>query len=238
MRHCVWLGVVVLFSLLSGCDDDDDDLCTCDPNGRSCISPTEGTCGTCGGGGGVGDRGGRRDFTCHRFRKPAAPTPNGCERACAFREAFFEEPPAGAEAYIDLNGDGILDVASLVPGAPLVVVAMGYGDGTFHLHEELYVGGAPVDLVVHDINNDGMPDLMSASPEDDSVWILLGRGDGTFGDPLDHFAGHRPSLLAVDDVNGDGINDLVVVSDAAGAAALLAAGDGTFEIAEFCPCSP
>lgn len=229
MRHSISVGVVVISSLLTGCDGNggDDGICICDSDGRSCVSPTEGTCGTC------VDR-----FTCRRFKGVAGLSADGCKRACAFREAFLEGPPAAREVQDDLNGDKIPDLASLALGVSLVRVSIGRGEGKYQdVWRELYAGGAPSDLVAYDLNKDGIPDLVTASPNEDSVWVLLGNGDGSFGEALDYYAGHRPTVLAVDDVNGDGNPDLVAVSAASGeASSLLGAGDGTFEIAKVCSC--
>jgi hypothetical protein len=94
---------------------------------------------------------------------------------------------------VDLNGDGILDLAVLgnhnnaaLDG--VMDVFLGNGDGTFKPAVSYSTGpGSRGGIVVGDFNGDGFPDLAVAdfnyAGPFSYVGILMNRGDGTFGAP-------------------------------------------------------
>ena len=144
--------------------------------------------------------------------------------------------PVGAGAWSvatgDVDGDGVLDVATANKDADTVSVALGNGDGTFATHVEYGVGDTPLSVAMGDLDGDGDLDLATADQGSVTVSILLGNGDGTFapasGLALDAF----PRDVTTGDVDGDGDLDLAVatfgVSATRGVSVLLGNGDGTF----------
>jgi hypothetical protein len=142
----------------------------------------------------------------------------------------------------DLNGDGILDLAS--PGDASVTILLGNGDGTFTAKssvENCYFADA---IAVADFNGDGIPDMaVTCFAMDNTVNIYLGNGDGTFTLKSRPGTGNAPNDVKVADFNGDGILDLAVANAPWGAwnaltpylTILLGNGDGTFTAAPNVP---
>src|SRR5688500_20136274 len=58
---------------------------------------------------------------------------------------------------VDLNGDGILDLAG--PGANGAAVMLGSADGTFRARVDFPAAGQTQDLAAGDFNSDGKQDL-------------------------------------------------------------------------------
>ncbi len=77
----------------------------------------------------------------------------------------------------DLNGDGILDLATTLHNVPGVVVALGDGTGGFHLPQTIRLPQHPLPfgLAVGDFNTDGKPDLAIANYGDGHVTILTNQ---------------------------------------------------------------
>lgn len=141
--------------------------------------------------------------------------------------------PSGSDdewvALADLNGDGILDIASVTSDA--VSVLLGNGDGTFKPAVAYAAGPSPASVAVADLNGDARPDLVVANWGQGTVSVLAGEGGGTFAAPVAYSIGtaSRPKSVAVADLNGDGTPDLAVaVFDSSDVAVLLGNGDGTF----------
>ncbi len=89
-------------------------------------------------------------------------------------------------AVLDLNHDGVLDIA-MVSLDQKVTVLIGKGDGTFGSPVQYSVGagaggGSGQAIAIADFNGDGNPDIVVGG----TTGILLGNGDGTFraGPPL------------------------------------------------------
>jgi len=142
-----------------------------------------------------------------------------------------------AVVLVDLNGDGILDMAD-VDYSAAVSVHMGKGDGTFQAPASYCMdtsqspavpcdgGYEPTSLAVADFNADGIPDLVFASP--DYVQVALGKGDGTFQQPVQYNTQGGGNMVLVGDLNRDGKPDLIENCDG-GVSILLGNGDGTFQ---------
>ncbi len=166
---------------------------------------------------------------------------------------------ANSVAVADVNGDGKPDivVASACvsnpyycePGAGVLSVLLGNGDGTFQAAMTYASGGIyGISVAVKDVNGDGKPDLLVVNQDacgyasclNGSVGVLLGNGDGTFRAAPIYGSGGSPTFsLAVGDVNGDGKPDLVMAVRCSGiggcadsaVGVLLGNGDGTFKTA-------
>jgi len=122
-------------------------------------------------------------------------------------------------AAADFNGDGKLDLAVAnisasfsCPGAGVLSVLLGNGDGTFQPPLTIRVGGCLRFVAVGDFNGDGVPDLVSAygGPHGQGgVVVDLGNGDGTFRRAWGIAPGYY-SVVAVGDFDDDGVLDLAL----------------------------
>jgi hypothetical protein len=157
-----------------------------------------------------------------------------------FQRSAVGEGPL-AFAYVDLNGDGIIDLATAnagqynvftrtFSGSGDVSVLLGNGDGTFQEQRRFAVGNGPVSLLMADLNGDGRPDFATANAGSDDVSVLLGRGDGTFQEQQRFAAGDGSGSLVVTDLDGDSHPDLVTANTSSDdVSVLLGNGDGTFQ---------
>jgi hypothetical protein len=158
------------------------------------------------------------------------------------RPAVDADPQAIVSA--DFNNDGVIDLATVSPGAAggtgTVSVLLGVGDGTFEKEKSfpVFAGDHPDRLLALDYNGDGRIDLATwdhKSGMDGSVDILRGLGDGTFdAESILHLPAQGladdprfaplfddpPALFVTGDFNEDG--------DPNSGAALVPLPDGTF----------
>jgi len=135
--------------------------------------------------------------------------------------AYFPSNPI-TPVFVDLNGDGYLDIAALVAGAqahtpPQVAVYMNHGSsgpGVF-ASPKLYPAPSSANgLVAGDFNGDGKQDLLtitySTLPVLTGVSVLDGNGDGTLN-PGKAQSTAAFSNFNVGDFNGDGVTDLALL---------------------------
>src|ERR1044071_7620079 len=144
-----------------------------------------------------------------------------------------------AMAVLDLNGDGIKDVA-IGGGNTELSVLLGVGDGTFVQQPvvTLVPGGdlfsACNDIGVGDLNRDGKQDLVVPLGNGEGNAILIGNGNGTFQvtsriqidetfAPLHAVVAdyNRDGLLDIARTMGDGTNGLMQIMNGN--------GNGTFQ---------
>jgi hypothetical protein len=112
---------------------------------------------------------------------------------------------------VDLNGDGILDLAG--PGAVGAAVMLGNANGTFQARVDFPAGGQPQDLAAGDFNGDGNQDLaVSIYTQQTSLSLLTGNGDGTFNAPVNfpNTTGSDSPVIVAADVNNDTRLDLLI----------------------------
>jgi hypothetical protein len=104
-------------------------------------------------------------------------------------DGTFQTPVAynvgtGPSAVVvaDLNGDGLLDVATANTGGNSVSVLLANPGGTLASAVDYAAGAAPVALAAADLRGDGEVDLIVADSGANSVVWLLNHSDGTFED--------------------------------------------------------
>jgi hypothetical protein len=147
---------------------------------------------------------------------------------------------ANSQIAVDLNGDGILDLAG--PGANGAAVMLGNADGTFRARVNFPAGGQTQDLAAGDFNSDGKQDLaVTINSPQISLSLLTGNGDGTFHAPVNfpNTTGFDAPVIVAADVNNDSRLDLLIAHTLACFTApctssddltiMLGNGDGTFQ---------
>lgn len=119
----------------------------------------------------------------------------------------------------DFNGDGHLDLATLIPqesfGTVQVSIMLGYGDGDFGFpniysgpsgREGAYRISSNCDAA--DVDGDGLMDLVLTSNAPGDVAIFRGNGDGTLGAMDRYGAGYSAHSSVFGDFTGDGVSDV------------------------------
>ena len=130
----------------------------------------------------------------------------------------------------DLNGDGIVDLATVDTSDSKLRAHIGNGDGTFEANEGTVSGEFPLSVKLADLDGDEDLDAVVANNGGSSVSFLFNDGDARF-ELRNESTRQVPNPVAVDvaDFDGDGWPD-VAVADAGRAEVLVLpnAGDGTF----------
>jgi len=144
-----------------------------------------------------------------------------------------------AMAVLDLNGDGIKDVA-IGGGNTELSILLGAGNGTFVRQPvvTLIPGGdlfsACNDIGVGDLNRDGKQDLVVPLGNGEGNAILIGNGNGTFQvmSRIQIDETFAPLHVAVADYNRDGLLDIArTMGDGTNGLMQImnGNGDGTFQ---------
>jgi hypothetical protein len=139
--------------------------------------------------------------------------------ACDLTARVSSQPTV---ALGDVNQDGRLDAAAIVPGG--IAVALGDGAGHFGSVTIVATPAAPYGVALADMNRDGVLDLVVLSGNGRNVSVLLGDGSGGFR-PIAQAPVAGADFMIVADVTGDGNPD-VVVDTGHGAYTWLLTGDG------------
>jgi hypothetical protein len=126
----------------------------------------------------------------------------------------------------DLNGDGLLDLATANSSSVSVVFrngASGFGPPT-HI---LFTG--PTSVAIGDLNGDGDADLAVTLGTARAVALVPGNGSGGFAPPITIPISDGPFVqrVAIGDVTGDGRPDLVT-ANGSNISALFGNGRGAF----------
>jgi hypothetical protein len=153
----------------------------------------------------------------------------------AFSTASF---PAGefpgALAVTDFDGDSLIDVVVANRAAERVTVLLSAEAGGFATAMPFEVGGPPGLLTAGDVDGDRVTDVLVPLGTT-QLAILRGIGNGALASPVVIDVGAAANVVEIADLNGDRMNDLVVQvesvgSDGVAAVALVASGDGTFDL--------
>lgn len=136
---------------------------------------------------------------------------------------------------VDINGDGVPDLAYDERDDNTVSVRMGVGDGTFQNAQTRFVNGHAYSLASGDLDGDGHIDLVSTNRYSGNVVVLLSYGNGTFYAVQYPAPANYPRGVTLADMNGDGKLD-IVLSDGTilgttrpnTFGVLLGVGDGSF----------
>jgi hypothetical protein len=143
----------------------------------------------------------------------------------AFGKKLFPEMMGSGAAWLDADGDGLLDLllinSACLPGDPKPAPKKNrfyrnLGNGRFEDQTDrsgLAGGGYGMGAAVGDVDNDGRPDVFIANLGKDRLY--RNRGDGTFEDWTDRAGvGHQGygSSAAFLDYDNDGFLDLFVAN--------------------------
>ncbi|WP_433974635.1 FG-GAP-like repeat-containing protein [Tunturiibacter lichenicola] len=180
------------------------------------------------------------------------PAPGGFTLLAGNGDGTFQglttQPVSGSSIAVDVNKDGLTDVLSL-DNTGTLSTALGRGNGTFAVLNQIATGAQPGFLVSGDFNADGKVDAAaisgghgighgSTTQQNSELFLLIGNGDGTF----------QPATAGVDlqvigagsaivgDFNGDGFLDVIAEytnfyetpPTGTGLVFLPGKGDGTF----------
>lgn len=116
----------------------------------------------------------------------------------------------------DLNGDGILDLATADEGGETVSIlagngVAGVGDGTFAPPIFLGVPGDARHVTIADADGDLIPDLLVSLGGRGALAVLPGLGGGAFGDAILFAAGRKAILSVTGDFDESGMPDIAVI---------------------------
>jgi FG-GAP-like repeat len=147
--------------------------------------------------------------------------------------------PSTRALLADFNGDGDLDIA-LSDNQSSVVLALGFGDGTFQSAPASTFVVAPgssnlggsASIASADFNGDGIPDFVvgeSSSTHGMGLTVFLTQSNGNLAKGVAYAPNDTLGYVAVGDLSHNGKADIVASNWALPAVEILAGnGDGTF----------
>jgi hypothetical protein len=125
----------------------------------------------------------------------------------------FELSP-WALAALDLDGDGLVDLAAADRPANRLVVLRGLEGGAFAEGTPIVTGRGPVAFATADLDRDGDLDIASADELASTVTLAWNDGGGAFSPGLGIRGGRLPRRVVASDFDGDALSDLAVLSRA------------------------
>ncbi|MGE5277423.1 MAG: FG-GAP-like repeat-containing protein [Acidobacteriota bacterium] len=147
-----------------------------------------------------------------------------------FRQAPTTVLSGPAVSSADVNGDGLVDLASTSSSGnqPAVAVFLSAGDGTFDSPVNRIVPNGYSTFVLGDFDGDGKPDLVAKQGQ--YLAFFKGNGNGTFQDEIDtNFPNYVYSrAIYARDPDGDGKLDLLERLDGATTLFYKGKGNGAF----------
>jgi len=136
---------------------------------------------------------------------------------------------------VDLNQDGVTDLAALnsFASAPSVGVLIGNGDGTFKPVVTTALTSTPSGIVAGDFNGDGKPDLAVIAATAKTLTVLLGNGAGALSAAAAVSVPVSVNSVAAGDFDKDGLTDLVAAGSGDPTVLLLKRSLSGFAITSF-----
>ena len=134
----------------------------------------------------------------------------------------------------DINGDSVLDMATVSAGTSKLGVRYGNNDGTFQNPVLYDVGASSSKVALADVDNMNGQDvlILSAASSNETVAVFLNNGTGALATPgpsNTYFTSESPSDLYVADFNGDNYLDFVTASSTLNEVSIfMNLADGTF----------
>ncbi len=121
---------------------------------------------------------------------------------------FFPKVPLRKIKLIDLNYDGVPDIAGIEWLNNSLIISYGRGDGKFGRMYSFQLPEEPTDFAVADMNNDGFFDYVIAFFYLNEVQIYLTTQSGITS--RFQFKISKPSMVSIGDINGDSLKDVVI----------------------------
>jgi len=159
--------------------------------------------------------------------------PKGAD--CAVEVLSGVDEPSDVVA-VDLDLDGLLDLAVTNRRPGTVAVFRGRGDRTFDAPRTYLTAEAPASIHAADLDGDGRPDLVTVGPNERRISTLLQNPDGSFQIHRDTALAGQPLALALGDFDGDEWPDAIVALRVAQSLVVLSGvGDGSFVVGAALP---
>jgi hypothetical protein len=127
---------------------------------------------------------------------------------------------------LDLDGDGLLDLAVESLLFHGLTLHTGLGTGGLRLPLEAVLGGDLQDVTLADLDGDGWEEAIVARSNASDVIVLHGTGTERFGEAVSFPTGGPSAAVAAGDVTADGLLDVVVALEQLPGGVAILAGDG------------
>lgn len=135
------------------------------------------------------------------------------------------QSPRGLQ-HLDVNGDGLDDVASVGGGGTSLLLAL--GDGRMRGAEGFFVGVNPQFVATADLDGDGLLDAVSIDAAQRDIGFLRGLGNREFAYagsvPLAATEDETPGYFVIADLDDDGFPEVIASATQAGDVRVLRGG--------------